>query len=112
MNKNDVIRLRHMLDAALEAQTFAQNRSRADLATDRMLVLSLLKLIEIIGEAAANVSPESRTEIPGIPWPSIVGMRHRLVHGYYDVDLDRVWDTVIDDLPLLITALEQSLSGK
>lgn len=69
MNKDDLIRLHHMLDAAKEAESFAQNRARDDLDLDRMLALSLLKLIEIIGEAAATVSKESRSQMPQIPWP-------------------------------------------
>ncbi|MCK6624231.1 MAG: DUF86 domain-containing protein [Anaerolineae bacterium] len=111
MNKDDLIRLHHMLDAAREATSFAQNRNRSDLDSDRMLALSLLKLIEIIGEAAATVSKESRLQAPQIPWASIVGMRNRLVHAYFDIDLDRVWDTVTADLPPLISELEQIISS-
>lgn len=111
MNKDDVVRLHHMLDAAREAEAFAQNRSRSDLDSDRMLALSLLKLIEIIGEAAATISKESRSQLPQIPWPSIVGMRNRLVHGYFDIDLDRVWDTITADLPPLIEELERIISS-
>lgn len=67
MNKDDLVRLYHMLDAAKEAESFAQNRTRSDLDSDRMLALSLLKLIEIIGEAAAGVSKESRSQMPKFP---------------------------------------------
>lgn len=113
MNKADLIRLHHMLDAAREAQTFIQGKTRPDLEQNRMLVLSLLKLVEIVGEAAANISPESRAQHPEIPWALIVGMRNRLVHGYFDVDLDRVWDTVTHDVPELIVMLETAVqSGK
>ncbi|MBE7552062.1 MAG: DUF86 domain-containing protein [Anaerolineales bacterium] len=111
MNKDDLVRLYHMLDAAKEAESFAQNRTRSDLDSDRMLALSLLKLIEIIGEAAAGVSKESRSQMPQIPWPSMVGMRNRLVHAYFDIDLDRVWDTVTADLPPLIAELEQIIGS-
>jgi len=109
MQKTDTVRLRHMLDAAREALAFAQGRSRADLDKDRMLVLALVKSIEIVGEAASKVSPETRLAVPGLPWSSIVGMRNRLIHAYFDIDLDRVWDTITDDLPPLITELERSL---
>jgi uncharacterized protein with HEPN domain len=111
MNKDDLIRLHHMLDAAREATSFAQNRTRSDLDSDRMLALSLLKLIEIIGEAAASVSKESRSQSSQIPWPSMVRMRNRLVHAYFDIDLDRVWDTVMADLPPLIAELEQIIGS-
>jgi uncharacterized protein with HEPN domain len=96
-----------MLDAAREALSFAKNKTRGDLDNDRMLVLSLVKEIEIIGEAAANVSSEARDRYPEIPWPSIVGMRNRLIHAYFDIDYDRVWDTITDDLPPLIAILEK-----
>ncbi len=112
MSKPDLIRLYHMLDAAREAQAFVENRSRNDLDTDRQLTLALLKLIEIIGEAAANVTNDSREKYPRIPWPLIVGMRNRLVHAYFDIDLDRVWDTVTNDLPPLIIELEEIISSE
>ncbi len=84
-------------------------RKRADLDRDRMLVLSLVKCIEIVGEAASRVSEATQAEVPALPWADIVGMRHRLIHAYYDVDHDRVWDTVSEDLPMLIEALRDYL---
>lgn len=72
-----------------------------------MLVLALVKCIEIIGEAATKVGPGTRKAYPQVPWPLIVTMRHRLIHAYYDMDADRVWDTVTEDLPPLIAALEK-----
>ena len=110
MREDDEIRLRHMLDAAKEALTFSRNRSRSDLDYDRMLVHSLVRCIEIVGEAASQVTKETQDQLPDIPWPSMVAMRNRLIHAYFDIDLDRVWDTVIDDLPPLIAALELLLS--
>ena len=74
-----------------------------------MLVLSLVKCIEIIGEAASKVTKDSRDQFPEIPWAVIVAMRNRLIHAYYDVDLDRVWDTLSDDLPPLILSLENCM---
>jgi len=106
MRKDDAIRLRHMLDAAREAIGFAQGRTRADLNDDRKLVLALVKDIEIIGEAAFQISESSRDQRQGIPWDDIIGMRHRLVHGYFDINLDILWRTVQEDLPALIAALE------
>ena len=106
MRKDDAIRLRHMLDAAREALGFAQGRGRPDLDRDRMLVLSLVKDIEIIGEAGYQVSDVTREQLPAIPWQDIVGMRHRLVHAYFDINLDVLWRTVQEDLPALIAALE------
>ena len=106
MLKADLIRMHHMLDAARDAIAFSKSKTRQDLDKDRMLVLSLVKCIEIIGEAASKVTKDSRDQFPEIPWAVIVAMRNRLIHAYYDVDLDRVWDTITDDLPPLILSLE------
>jgi uncharacterized protein with HEPN domain len=100
-----------MLDAARDALSFTAGRARTDLDTNRMLALSLVKSIEIIGEAAAKVTEETRRKHPSVPWNDIVGMRNRLIHAYYDVDLDRAWDTVSSDLPPLVTVLEKILAG-
>ena len=107
MRKDDLIRVRHMLEAAREAVLFARNRTRKDLDNDRMLTLSIVKSVELIGEAATRISKEARDTHPEIPWTDIVAMRNRLIHVYFDIDLDRVWDTVTDDLPPLISALEK-----
>ncbi len=107
MRRDDAVRLQHMLDAAREASEFAQGRTRVDLNGDRKLVLALVKDIEIIGEAAYQISQTVQEQLPGIPWDDIIGMRHRLVHAYFDINLDIVWRTVRDDLPPLIAELER-----
>ena len=104
------MRMRHMLDAAKEAASFVQGKQRSDLQSNRMLVLSVVRLIEVIGEAASQVTKEFQQAHSEIPWPLIVGMRNRLIHAYFDIDLDRVWDTVNDDLPPLMLQLEQLVS--
>lgn len=101
-----------MLDAARDALSFVVGREREDLDTDRMLALALVRSIEIIGEAGSRVSPEGRTEIPAIPWAEIVAMRNRLIHAYFDVDLDIVWETVKNDLPPLVSTLDRVLDGQ
>ena len=98
-----------MLDAANEALTFIQGKNRADLDIDRMLVLSLIRELEIIGEAASKISAETRSQNTSIPWQDISGMRNRLIHAYFDVDLDTVWSTVSRDLPTLKAELEKIL---
>lgn len=99
-----------MIDAAEEALMFAQGRTRADLNTDRMLTLSLVKDIEIIGEAANYVSADTRERLTAIPWIDVISMRNRLIHAYFDIDLDIVWKTVQDDLPPLALALVNALN--
>jgi uncharacterized protein with HEPN domain len=105
MQKDDAVRLRHMLDAAQEAAFFAQNKTRGSLDTDGQLVLSVVKSIEIIGEAAANVTTKCREDFPQIPWRDIISMRNRLTHVYFDINLDILWKTVVEDLPPLIAEL-------
>ena len=72
-----------------------------------LLLSNPLKLIEIIGEAAGNVTDECREHMPQISWPNIIGMRNRLVHAYFDINLDILWKTVIEDIPPLIAELEK-----
>jgi uncharacterized protein with HEPN domain len=65
--------------------------------------------VEIIGEAATKVSADTRADCPEVPWADIIGMRHRLVHAYFEVDIGRLRDTIDGDLPHLIVSLEQIL---
>jgi uncharacterized protein with HEPN domain len=99
MRRDDLFRIRHMLEAAKEAFSFGAGQRRSGLETDRMRVLSIVKSIEIIGEAATKVSRETRDQFPQLPWSNIVAMRNRLIHVYFDIDLERVIDTVNHDLP-------------
>lgn len=103
-------RLRHMLDHAREAHAMAQGKHRDDFDTDRQLNLSLVRLLEVIGEAAARVTSEFRALNPEIPWVDVVGLRNRLIHAYDRIDFDILWEIVTDDLPPLIKSLEQMLS--
>lgn len=108
---DDSTRLHHMLEAAREAMAFVHGRTRADLDTDRQLALSLVKCIEIVGEAASGISQPFRRQHPEVPWRAIVAMRNRLIHGYFDIDHDRVWDTVKSNLPALVASLERILNS-
>ena len=103
--QHDLIRLRHMMAAAKEAIEFAVDKTRKDLEKDRILTLAIIKSIEIIGEAASKVTEEFKSENKNIPWDDIINMRHRLIHAYFDVNLDILWQTVNTDLPELAEAL-------
>ncbi len=109
MNENDRTRLRHMLDAANEALSFIEGKERADLDRNRMLLLSVIKEIELIGEAAPRVSEDTCRALPQVPWRSIVGIRNRLIHGYFEWNLDVIWATLTSDVPKLIHALRDGL---
>ena len=112
MFMDDPTRLRHMLEAAQEAIIFATGKTIDDLTRDRMLLLSLVKELEIVGEAASRISRETKAAITGITWPKVVGMRNQLTHGYFDWDVERIWETVSSDLPELVRALEAALPPK
>jgi uncharacterized protein with HEPN domain len=84
---------------------YSDGRSRADLDSDELLRLALTKLVEIVGEAAKQVSENTRAEYPGVPWSAAARMRDRLVHHYFDIDVDVLWATITDDLPALLDAL-------
>lgn len=101
----DRIRLLHMLEHAREAMQLVAGRNRSDLDTDRVLNLALVRLLEIVGEAAARVSSEARARHPAIPWSEIVSLRNRLIHGYDAVDMDVLWSIVNTDLPALVRGL-------
>ncbi len=96
-----------MIDHASEAVAMASGKNREDLDTDRKLNLALVRLLEIVGEAASRTPPEERAQHSQIPWGQIVGLRNRLIHGYDSEDLDILWQIVTKDLPALIEALEQ-----
>jgi uncharacterized protein with HEPN domain len=96
-----------MLDAAKKAIAFVNNRNFQDLENDEILALALVKLIEIVGEAASRVSKEYQTSHPKIPWSAMIGMRNRLVHAYFDINLKILWQTTQEDLPSLIKELNK-----
>ncbi len=76
-----------------------------------MLFFALQHALQIIGEAASQVSAERRATISAIPWRTVVGMRHRLVHAYTDINPTIIWETVRDDIPPLIAVLELALAA-
>ena len=109
---DDLTRLRHMIDASKEAVVFLTGKSKAELLRDRLLSLALVRLLEIVGEAASRVSRKKQEALPQIHWKQITGMRNRIAHAYFGIDLDVVWQTVMEDLPLLIIELEKILANE
>jgi uncharacterized protein with HEPN domain len=109
-HRETVVPLRHMLDHAKEAVSMSRGKTRADLDKDRLLNLALVRLLEIIGESASRVPKNDRDLHPEIPWPEIVGLRNRLIHGYDEVDFDILWQIVQTDLSPLIDKLEKILT--
>lgn len=98
-----------MLDHAREAVEMVQGKTRADLDDDRKLNLALVRLLEVVGEAAGRIPPEERLKLHEVPWQAIVNLRNRLIHGYDSVDFDILWQIINQDLPPLIRVLEKAL---
>lgn len=106
---NDYVRLIHIREAAEKAIKFVDGKTRASLDEDDVLVFALIHAFTIIGEAANSITETFRAEHPQIQWTPMIGMRHRIVHVYFDVDLDIVWDTATKNLPALLNALNDVL---
>lgn len=92
--------------APRDAISFVSGLSLTQFKESRLHQNAVIKAIETIGEAAGRVSDETRALHSGIPWEQIVGIRNRHAHGYFEIDLQKVWDTVHQDLPRLIGVLE------
>jgi uncharacterized protein with HEPN domain len=101
--------LQQMLDHAQEALDLLSGKHKNDLGSDRVLELALVRLVEIIGEAASRLAPQQQAQYPSVPWREIIGMRNRLAHGYDAIDLNVLWDTVRTDLPSLVDELKSLL---
>lgn len=95
-----------MREAAAEAISFAHQKTFADLERDRQFQLAVVRCVEIIGEAASRITEECRAEQPQIPWARIINTRHRLVHAYFDVNLEVIWRTLKVELPDLVRQVD------
>ena len=107
MPKDDPTYLGHMLEMARKALSKVKGKTRLDYDDDEDLRIVLTHLLQVIGEAARGVTPEFQAANPQIPWKAIIGMRHRVVHDYMEVDEDVVWDTVQKELKPLVAELEK-----
>jgi len=110
MRPDDKIRLQHILDESQEALHFVANLTFEAFQEDSKTVHAVIRSIEVIGEAAAKISPEYKASQPSIPWEQIVGMRNHLIHVYFDVDYETVWKTVKNDIPMLMDMVKRLLS--
>ena len=103
------VSLRQMRDHAREAMQLAQGNKREEFLADRTINLAVVRLLEIVGEAASRIPQSERDKYPQIPWGQVVGLRNRLAHGYDRVDLDIVWQIVTRHLPPLVAELDKIL---
>ena len=105
-----LVALRQMRDHAREAMNLVGGKSRADLDANRILSLAIVRLLEILGEAAGRVPDDVRQVHANMPWSQIIGMRNRLVHAYFDVDTDILWNTVNQALPEMLAQMQAVLA--
>ena len=109
MQHKDLARLKHMLDSANAALSFIKGRLRKDLDIDRQLLSALIRELEILGEAANHTSQDTQLKLTQIPWKQIISMRNRLIHAYFDINKDIVWNTVQKILPNFCQSLDKSV---
>ena len=108
----DKARLEHMLEVARAAVDALEGRRPAQVLENLLETHGLVRLVEIVGEAAHHVSLETRERAPTVPWDQAYLTRNRLSHGYANVNLDIVWATIEDDFPPLIEKLERLLASE
>ncbi|MDO9580893.1 MAG: DUF86 domain-containing protein [Bacteroidales bacterium] len=111
MQSKDIIRLRHIIDEADEACKYAEGISLDEFVKDGKTVRAVIRSIEVIGEAASKISIEFRMEHSDVPWQKVIGMRNRLIHVYFDIDYNIIWQTVKENLPPLIEQLQSILQN-
>lgn len=110
MRSNDALLL-DMLLAARKIVRFLDRLTEAEFQGNDLVQSAVLREFQVLGEAARVIGEEARTQYPDIPWHLIAGMRNRLVHAYFDVRLEVVWDTAHEDIPAIITQLERILGS-
>lgn len=104
-------RLSHMLEMALLLQQEREKHTLESVRSDRVLFYGLSKMVEIIGEAAYMITKEYKSKNPQLPWRQMEGMRHILVHGYFSISVEVLWDVIENDIPELIPILKSLLNN-
>jgi len=96
--KNDFVYLRHILDAIEKIERYLESHAYDSFAKDEKTIDAVVRELEIIGEAARNVSEGFQLEHPSLPWREMAEMRNKLIHEYFDVDTEIVWQTCVNDV--------------
>jgi len=112
MRDEDKVRIRHIIEEAKISYDFVLDCTFEDFVKDKKTVRAVIRSIEIIGEAASKISNELKNTHNEVPWRKIIGMRNRLIHVYFDIDYDVVWQTVHKNIPELIEIMQKLLKEK
>jgi len=109
MKHDDTVYLRHILDAIAQIENYCDGIDENRFKTANIVQDAVVRQLEIIGEAAKRLPPATKGKSPKIPWSDIAGMRDKLIHDYFGVDMDKVWLTIAQDLPSLKVAVVKLL---
>jgi uncharacterized protein with HEPN domain len=109
MSNHDAVYLRHILDAINQIESYTAGLTYEAFLEDQLVQDGVIRQLEIIGEACRHLSENLRSQNPDLPWAQIIGLRNRLIHAYFDVNLGIIWDIVQADIPFLKKHVQQIL---
>lgn len=112
MKRDNTVFLRHILDAIQSVKQHLRGVSYEQFWQNQMVQDAVIRQLEIIGEASRNLSDDLRSAYSQVPWGEIIGLRNKLIHAYFSVDLSIVWEIANDDLPVLEEQVEHILASE
>ncbi len=108
--KADKVFVQHIMDSILAIEEFIKGVSKEEFRNNRMLYDAVIREFEIIGEAGKNISEQLKGKYLDIPWKQITGMRNKLIHDYFGIDLNVIWDTALSEIPMLKKQIKDLIS--
>ena len=101
MKKDDSVYLRHIIDALLQIERYTDGVTHEEFLSNSLLQDGVIRQLEVMGEAARNLSEDLRNEYPKIPWRQMISLRNRMIHAYFNVNLQIIWEIIQGDIPNL-----------